>query len=157
MKKMIIISMLVLTMLAIPVAAFARGPGNGTGDGMMGDTGSCPYYGTGQSTLTAEQQAEHLAYFISRMDEKKALINERLDAGTITQEQADAALARVDTMVQFRTENGFQAMGFCQGLGQGKSGNNGQGMMQGKGMRGQGNRDGWGLNLGVPGVCPFGN
>ena len=161
MKKWTLISVLVLALMAVPVVAYAAGfgipgMGLGTGQGNQGTQGNCPYSGVDSSTLTDEQKAEIAAAFQSRMEERKAAVQEQLNAGTITRDQAEAALQRIDAMIQYHQENGFTCQGQGQGQGLRQGRGNGQNMGPGRGDR-QGSNQGNCSGVNCTGVCPFGN
>lgn len=81
------------------------------------------------------------------LESRKALLQERVKDGSITQEQADAILKQMEERISFCLENG----GGC-GLGYGHGGMMGPGGMMGYGhggMMGFGTRGGWRNNTNV--------
>ena len=54
-------------------------------------------------------------WFTEMIQWRKAQVTESLEAGEITQEQADAWMQHFDDMVEFHEEVGFEGMGGCRG------------------------------------------
>lgn len=54
-------------------------------------------------------------WFTEMIQWRKAQVTESLEAGDITQEQADAWMQHFDDMVEFHKEVGFEGMGACRG------------------------------------------
>lgn len=54
-------------------------------------------------------------WFTEMIEWRKAQVTESLEAGDITQEQADAWMQHFDDMVEFHQEVGFEGMGGCRG------------------------------------------
>lgn len=112
MKKIFGILILVLV-LAYPAATFAT---TSNAPAAVAIRGFC---GIDSSQLTTQQKADLLSSFKSVMSARKAAIGKAVQDGTITKEQGVATTNRIDAMIKYREENGFN--GSC-GKGAGGSG-----------------------------------
>lgn len=66
--------------------------------------------------ITAYADAEDVPeWFYEMIEWRKAEVQESLDAGEITEEQAEAWLAHFDDMVEFHEASGFTGFGGCHG------------------------------------------
>lgn len=93
-----------------------------------------------------------MTWFKQRMEAKKAYVNQAVQNGQLTREQADAYNNHFDEMIQYHEQNGFN----CPNpglLGNGQGGKMGAG--QGQGKMGFGNGGGKGMGGGMRGACPM--
>ncbi|KUO71839.1 MAG: hypothetical protein APF77_06935 [Clostridia bacterium BRH_c25] len=99
MKKLFIVLSLVLA-ISVPLTVFAA-----TSDTPVAQTfrGWC---GFDASTLTDQQKADLNDTYQKMIDLRKESINKMVENGTITKEQGDAAIKRIDDMDKYRQENG---------------------------------------------------
>jgi len=113
MKKLLIIAAVILA-IAVPFAAFAASDAPAA----QAFRGAC---GIDSSKLTDQQKADLLNAFKKMMDVRKDIIKKAVQDGTLTKEQGDAYLKRIDDMIKYREENGFGS-GFGGGFGRGMRG-----------------------------------
>ncbi|MGE5417854.1 MAG: DUF2680 domain-containing protein [Acidobacteriota bacterium] len=121
MKKWII-AIIAIALVAIPLTAYAAGTNAPLGKG---------FCGINFSTLTDKQKADLQDNRQQMMDLKKEQIQKMVANGTLTKEQGDSAIKRIDDRLKSGTPCGG-------GFGGGRGGS-------GRGMGGQGGC----------GACPF--
>lgn len=120
MKKILIISVILLA-IAVPFTAFAAASDAPTAQSLRG------FWGIDSSKLTDQHKADLINAFKKLMETKKEIIKDLIESGSLTKEQGDVYIQRIDDMIKYREENGFFG-GF--GLGRGYKG--------GRGWRGYG-------------------
>lgn len=106
---MVIGLIVVLVVLAIPSVAYAATSDAPAAQAIRG------FCGFDTSKLTDQQNADLNDSYQKMMDLREESINKMVDNGTITKEQGDAALKRIDDMVKCGQENGTAAG--CMGGG----------------------------------------
>jgi Spy/CpxP family protein refolding chaperone len=102
-KKKLLIAIgliVVLAVLAVASVAFAATSDAPAAQAIRG------FCGFDASELTDQQNADLNDSYQKMMDLRKESINKMVENGTITKEQGDAALKRIDDMVKYRQENG---------------------------------------------------
>lgn len=124
MKRILIVIGIVLA-LAIPLTAFAATSDSPAAESIRG------FCGIDTSKLTDQQKADLNDQFKKMADLRKESINKMVANGTLTKEQGDAALKRIDDMIKYHEENGFTG-----GFGMGKGFGGGRGMGRGCGGNG---------------------
>lgn len=151
-KKLVVTGIAVLTLAAGSVTAFAASQYATPAEAVAGLTGRevqsviDERIESGKTYGTIASEAGVLDEFKTEMLEmKKDKLAARVAAGTMTQEQADAILARIEANQANcdGTGNGMNGAGCGMGTGFGQGG--GQGRGQGRGM-GSGMRNGSCLN-----------
>ncbi len=142
-KKLIIVGIATLALFAGSVTAFAASQYKTTAEAVAGLSGRevqsviDERAQTGKSYGTIAKEADVLDQFKTEMLEmKKEILKARVDAGTMTQEQADAIISRIE-------ENQLTCDGTVMGYGRigngtGSGAEFGQGNGQGLGRQGRG-------------------
>ena len=126
MKKLLIIGGLVAA-LAIPFTAFAATSDSQPAKAVRG------FFGIDASKLTEQQKADLESYDKKIHELQKEKINKMIENGTVTKEQGESAIKRMDEMEKFRQENGITSPGMGRGMGKGFGGKGGPGMGKGRG------------------------
>jgi len=116
MKRILLLIGLVVA-IAIPLTAFAATSDAPAAQAIRG------FCGIDTSKLTDQQKTDMNDQSKKMMDLKKESINKMVENKTITKEQGEATIKRIDDMTKYRQENGF--VGGC-----------GMGGFGGRGMRG---------------------
>ncbi len=160
-KKAIAIITMVLTIGAVSASAFAASAYSTPAEAVAGLTGRTvesvvsERVETGNTYGTIANEAGVLDEFKAQILEmKKDRLNARVEAGTMTQERADAIIAAMEENQTTCDGTGSarlgQAMGACFGAGNGTGQGNGSGQGLGAGNgTGQGNGSGQGLGTGA--------
>lgn len=114
-KKKVFVVLTAAMLLAAPFSVYAATSDAGIVTGLRG---SC---GLGINiSLTEEQKIAMEESFNQIIEVKKEAINNMVKDGTLTQEQGDQALERMNAMAEYHEENGYgvgmmNGMGNCQG------------------------------------------
>ncbi|MDK2905606.1 MAG: hypothetical protein PWR12_1682 [Eubacteriaceae bacterium] len=122
MMKKVLMILAVLLLVTVPVGVFAANSDSEVAENFRGFCG----FGLGTDNLTEQQQADVNDSFNQMIELRKASISTFVADGLMTQEEADAALARLDEMVEHHEDDSYGMMG---GYGRG-------GMMGGFGRGG---------------------
>jgi hypothetical protein len=133
MKKILIVITIVAA-LAIPVTAFAANSNSPAAANIRSFCG----IGINASNLTEQQRADLTASINKMFDLKKETINKMIQDGTITKEQGELALNRLEDMIKYHNVNGY-----------------GPGMMRSGMMRGYGYGSGMMNNYGGSGTANY--
>lgn len=146
-KKFLSLGAMVLTIGAISLTSLAASNYNTPAEAVAGLTGKTVEDVTkereaGKNYGTIADEAGKLEEFkVEMLEIKKDALNERVEAGTITQEEADEIIANIEENSALCDGTGSAGIGSgnCLGNGQGNGQGTGQGNRQGNGQgRGQG-------------------
>lgn len=124
-KKKILIVLAISAALVVPFSVFAA-----TSDVPAAKT-IRSFFGIDVSKLTDNQKSDIKTYNQKMADLQKEFINKMVSNGTLTKEQGDAQLKRIDEMLKNGGDSAFLqgfGKGFKQGLGQGFMGQRGFGL-----------------------------
>lgn len=109
-KKKILVLLTLVAVIAIPFSVFAAASDAPVARCVRG------FFGIDTSKLTDHQKADVKDYLKKMANLQKEFINKMVANGSITKEQGDAAIKKVDDMLKNQEENGF----IC-GIGMGKA------------------------------------
>ena len=116
MKRLLAILTLVLA-VAYPLASFATTSNAPVAQAIRG------FCGIDTTNLNSQQKDDLLASFKDVMAARKAAIQKMVENGTITKEDGAAATDRIDQMIKYREQNGFNGnCGIGPGAGRGNCG-----------------------------------
>lgn len=116
-KKKVLIILAVIVALAIPLSVYAATSDTPAAKSVRG------FFGIDTSKLTDQQKSDIKDYSQKMADLQKQFINKMVENGTMTKEQGDAAISRIDAAQKNGTLNGLM-----KGMGMfGFEGNGGKG------------------------------
>lgn len=118
MKKLFLVLAVVIA-LAIPITVFAASSDSPIATNIRSFCG----VGINASDLTEQQKADLSESFNKMIELRKETINKMVQNGSITKEQGDLELKRIEFMIKYHNENGY---GYRPGM-------MGSGMMNGYG------------------------
>jgi len=108
-KKKLVILLALIVIIAVPFSVFAATSDAPAAKKVRG------FFGIDASKLTEQQKADVKDYSEKMADLQKQFINKMVENGSMTKEQGDAAIKRIDDMLQNGEVNGF--MGGMGGFG----------------------------------------
>lgn len=123
MKKRFLIALAVFIALAVPFSVFAATSDSTAAKSIRG------FFGLDMSKLTDKQKSDVTDYSKRFADLQKEFINKMVANGSLTKEQGDAEIKRIEDMQKNGTVNGF-----IPGFGPGRGGFRGHGGRDGSGM-----------------------
>ncbi|MCX8128831.1 MAG: YckD family protein [Clostridia bacterium] len=122
-KKKVLIALAVTTALTLPLSVFAATSDTQVAKSIRG------FFGIDFSKLTEKQKTDAKDYGKKMADLQKDFINKMVENGSMTKEQGDAEIKRIDEAIK----NG-EELNFLSGFGRGRGGFSGPGMKGGLGI-----------------------